>query len=253
MTPPIPADREIRSVTPTGSPQADKVYVRDLFEACARACAPDNFLGQVKHTVAGAPVSPDQIAMIVRSVRCRLSLGAADRILDLCCGNGVLTTQFFAVCAGGLGVDFCETLIAVANKNFVRGPQEAFLLQDVVDYARDADDTERFTKAVCHGGFQYLPPADAQELLDLLHQRFARLERLFLGNLPDKCRIDAFFGDRGRAAGVESRPASPLGLWRTGDEFKRLAAMTGWTATIAPMPPDYYAAHYRYDALLTRR
>jgi SAM-dependent methyltransferase len=219
----------------------------------ARACAPDSFYAQVKHTVAGTPVSPEQIAMIVQSVRSGLSLEAADRILDLCCGNGALTTEFFAACGGGLGVDFCETLITIANRHFVRRPQEAFRLQDVVDYARNADDTAGFTKAVCHGGFQYLPPADAQELLELLRQRFVEVKRVFLGNLPDKRRIDAFFRDRDRVAGVENDSASPLGIWRTEDEIHSLSAKTGWTATIVPMNARYYAAHYRYDVLLKRR
>jgi len=241
------------AVTPNESRRAARAYVRESYETHARACAPDNFFAQVKHTVGGAPVSPEQIAMIVQSVRCGLSLDAQDRILDLCCGNGALTTQFFASCAGGLGVDFCETLIAVANRHFVRRPQEAFRLQDVVDYARNSGDTATFTKAVCHGGFQYLPPADAQELLELLHQRFDKVTHAFLGNLPDKRRMDAFFGDRLRVAGVENDSASPLGIWRTEDEIRSLAAKTGWTATILPMNARYYAAHYRYDVLLHRR
>ncbi|MEQ8815763.1 MAG: class I SAM-dependent methyltransferase [Thalassobaculum sp.] len=229
-----------------------KAFVRNLYESYAGASGPDDFFGQVKHTVAGKTVSDEQISMIVEAVLRGLALEPADRILDLCCGNGALTTRFFAACEGGLGIDFSPTLIGVANKHFVRRPQESFRLQDVLDYVRCAADPSLFTKAVCHGGFQYLPRSDAQELLELLHRRFTNVQRVFLGNLPDRNRIDAFFGTRPRAANVEHEAASPLGIWRSIDEVEALSAACGWTATVRPMDPGYYAAHYRYDVVLHR-
>lgn len=234
------------------SARSARASVRDVYEAHARACEPDNFLGQVKHTVAGKPISEDQVALIAQSVLRGLDVQPSDRVLDLCCGNGALTTRVFEVCAGGLGVDFTPTLIAVANRHFVRRPQEAFRLQDVLDFVETAENPETFTKMLCHGGFQYLPASDGRELLASLYRRFSNVTRVFLGNLPDKSRMDAFFGDRDRPPGLEDDSTSPFGLWRTENEIKTLSTSAGWTSQILHMSNEYYASHYRFDVLLSR-
>jgi SAM-dependent methyltransferase len=214
-----------------------------------KTCDPGDFWGQVKRTVNGKPITQEQIDMIVDAVCNGLELSANDVLLDLCCGNGALTTYFFSRCSGGLGVDFSEYLIEVARSNFVKRPQEVFLLQDVVDFAHTYPEAERFTKAVCYGSLQYLTKHAAYELFMLLRRRFTRLHRLFIGNVPDKKFARSFFGDRYKS-GIEDSPAEAIGIWRTHEEFRALAEETGWHMDIRYMPKDFYWAHYRYDVIL---
>src|SRR6185312_6629477 len=96
-----------------------------------------------------------------------LQIGKGDALLDLCCGNGALSDRIFAHCQGGLGVDFSEPLIAVAEKYFQAPPQRLYRLQDAASFMQTTDDTARFTKALCYGAFQYLPQAVAREVLTL--------------------------------------------------------------------------------------
>lgn len=214
-------------------------------------CDPEDFWGQVKRTVNGKPVTQDQIDMIVAAVCDGLELGRDDVVLDLCCGNGALTTYFFEQCAGGVGVDFSEFLVEVARKHFIKSPAETFQVGDVVSFAREHPRPERFTKAVCYGSFQYLPQSDAVELLSLLRARFTGLRTIFIGNVPDKQRAPDFFGDKLASAELGS-PETPIGMWRTSEEFEKLAFETGWKASFRKMPLSYYGAHYRYDAVLVR-
>ena len=44
--------------------------------------------------------------MIVTSACRNLEICGDDFLLDLCCGNGALTTYFYSRCRGGVGVDF---------------------------------------------------------------------------------------------------------------------------------------------------
>lgn len=214
-----------------------------------KTCDPEDFWGQVKRTVNGKPVPQEQIKMIVKAVCDGLELSTSDVLLDLCCGNGALTTYFFARCRGGLGVDFSEYLIEVARRHFVKRPQEAFMLKDVVEFARTYQEPERFTKAVCYGSIQYLPKDAAHELLMLLRQRFSGLNKVFIGNVPDKQFARTFFGYR-YESGIEDSPATEIGIWRTHEEFRALAEETGWHMDVRFMPKDYYCAHYRYDVIL---
>lgn len=224
---------------------ADPAY---LYKEHAKTRAPDDFWGQVKRTVNGKPVSQDQIDMIVAAMLAALDLRPDERLLDLCCGNGALTTYFFARCQGGRGIDYSEFLIDVAQKNFVLRPSESYVVSDAVAFVATAADVA-FDKALCYGAFQYLDAAPA--FLRDLRRRFPAIRRFVIGNLPDKALMHRFFVNGAPADGSESRAATPIGIWRTREEFAALAAAAGWTTTFRTMPAKFYAAHYRYDAVLT--
>lgn len=227
-----------------------------LFKDHPETCDPEDFWGQVKKTVNGKPVTQDQIDMIVSAVKAGLDLKADDVLLDLCCGNGALTTYFFQSCRGGLGVDFSTFLVEVANKHFVRRPEESYILGDIVDYVRTETDPARFTKALCYGGFQYLTKEAARQLLTELRERFTGIEHFFLGNMPDKALIADFYRTYKNGSyvpGEEDEPGSLMGVWRSEAEFHELAASSGWDAQCRKMPENFFAAYYRYDVILSRR
>lgn len=217
-----------------------------------KTCSPDDFWGQVKRTVNGRPVSQDQIDLIVDAVVVGLELKEKDILLDLCCGNGALSTLFFEHCNGGLGVDFSEYLISIANKYFAAPPNQTYILQDAVEFCKNPIAPLRFSKAVCYGSFSYLEQDSAEALLCLLNSNFPDLERIFIGNCPDRNLLAEYYGDRPFTPGSENDPDSPIGIWRTQEEFDSLAKSCGWRATFHKMPSQYYAAHYRYDTILSR-
>jgi SAM-dependent methyltransferase len=216
-----------------------------------KSCSPDDFWGQVKRTVNGKPVSQDQIDMIVDAVVKGLDLSRHDTLLDLCCGNGALSTLLFKHCNGGLGVDFSEYLISIANKNFSDPPNQTYICQDAIGFCEKPVTPYNFSKMVCYGSFSYLEQDRVEMLLCLLKTKFPKLHRIFIGNCPDKNLLADFYGEQSFTPGVENDPDSPIGIWRTQEEFISLAKGCGWQATIHRMPTLYYAAHYRYDVILT--
>lgn len=226
---------------------------RYMFKHHPETCDPDDYWGQVKRTVNGKPVSPEQIGLIVDSITDGLQLGSDDVLLDLCCGNGALTSHLFARCAGGLGVDYSKFLIDVANSRFSRNASERYVLADALDFVQNGQDPGNFTKALCYGAFPYFGPDAARSMLRGLNLRFERVTHLYLGQLPDKSRIGRFFTDRDPLPGEADDPGSLLGLWRTPEELTALAEEAGWTAQPIHQPDRFFASHYRFDALLTRR
>lgn len=217
-----------------------------------KTCNPDDFWGQVKRTVNGEPVAQDQIDMIVNAVVKSLELSEDDTLLDLCCGNGALSTLLFKHCKGGLGVDFSEHLISIANRYFSNPPDQMYHLQDVIEFCKDPIMPCSFSKMVCYGSFPFIEQERAEAMLCLLNSKFPNIERVFIGNCPDKSLLEKFYGDRKLTPGNESDPDTAIGIWRTQEEFISLAKRCGWRATIHIMPEQYYAAHYRYDVILTK-
>jgi SAM-dependent methyltransferase len=220
-------------------------------DAHARRCAPDDFWGQVRRTVGGRPVDEHQITMIEDAIRAALQIIANDVVLDLCCGNGALSNRIFACCRGGVGVDSSPFLIDVARRHFERAAEHVYILGDIEDYVATSPDPHRFTKALCYGSLQYLSRQAAASTLRALRRRFSGVSRLLIGNLPDRALLAAFYRAPDYVPGIEDDCEAPLGIWRTTAEFARLAAATGWHAEFSRMPSSFYAAHYRYDAVLT--
>lgn len=220
-----------------------------LHKEYPKTCAETDFWRQVKRTVQGEPVGEDQIEQIVGAVQSHLQLSVDDWLLDLCCGNGALSSRVFDLCSGGLGVDFSEYLIQIARKYFANDRAQ-YLVQDVVEFCATTTDCRRFTKASCYGAFCYLAPAQAHQILSNLRTRFDNLERLFLGNLADRSKAELFYRDGLDTPAVLDDPSTPLGYWWDVETFVELADTCGWAAEIDRMPAEFYGSHYRFDVTL---
>jgi hypothetical protein len=218
----------------------------------ARSCDPDDLLAQTRRTVKGKPVSDEQIGMIVETIRSKLEVTRHDVLLELACGNGSISKHLFESCGDYLGVDFSEFLISVAKKNFEKLPHYAFTLSGAAEYVRQESNPDRFTKVLCYAGFCYFPPNDAVEVLQTLNRKFSNVQRVFVGNLPDRDRADAFYREKRPSAQELSDNETAIGTWRTKNEFATMCENAGWRVQFSAMPPTYFSSYYRFDALLTR-
>ncbi len=215
---------------------------------------PKDYWGQVKRTVYGKPVSDDHIALIVAAIEQNLLFAAdgSDCLLDIGCGNGALSQFFFDRIKAFHGVDYSEYLISVAKRDFEKQPDFLFEEADAAKYVAAEADPLRFTKVLIYGCFTYFTDDAAEFILKILHDKFANVSRIFIGNLPDLDKAPLFYV-KGMPDAAELRdPESKIGIWRTEAEFAALAARTGWTASFQIMPDSFYAHHYRYDVTLVR-
>ena len=218
------------------------------YDRHARTCARDDLWGQVRRTVRGRPVGPDQVDLIVDTVLWQLELRPHDVLLDLACGNGALTARLHTACAGSVGVDVSPYLIEVARERFEDGAHR-FIVGDAAAHVEITADRARFTKALCYGSLSYLDDDAVTRMLRGLHQRFPNVGRVLLGNLPDPDRVQDFHLDAPCPDLAE--PRSAIGVWRSAATVAALAG-PGWTVRATVMPAAFFAAHYRFDILLER-
>jgi hypothetical protein len=233
-------------------PSEKQSYPKFSYDEHARTCDPDDFLGQMRRTVQGVPISDDQIQMIIEAIKSGLEFKTDDVLLELACGNGALSRNLFGSCREYLGVDVSEYLISVAKNNFEILPHYQFSVLGGVEYVRQEQQPMRFTKALCYAGFQYFPDENASEVLRALFDKFGNIQNIFIGNLPDKDRALDFYKSRQPSVDEMSDCSTAIGIWRTKDEFKRLVRNAGWHVKFSTMPAKFHASHYRYDALLSR-
>ena len=227
------------------------IYPKSDYKEYPKTLDPDDLWGQVRRTVHGKPVSDAQIALIVTAIRDGLQFSKEDVVLDLACGNGALSSYFFDDCQSLHGVDYSPYLIEIATKRFQVPGKSTFMVDDAVHYIQNESDPSHFTKALCYGSFACFTEADARQVLRSLRERFLNVSRLFIGELPDRDRAHLFYPPGKDYTSELQDPAAPIGIWRSQAEFYTLAADAGWDVASTLMPPEFYAAHYRFDALLT--
>jgi SAM-dependent methyltransferase len=221
------------------------------YDEYPKALARDDFWGQVRRTIRGRRITEEELAVVVRAIRSGLQLSSDDVLLDLMCGNGALTARLFDSCQSVIGVDRSKYLIEIAKEYFERAPQYRFVEAEALAYVRVGPEAQRFTKMLCYGAFQYLPFDVARLILSELRLGFASVERILLGNLPDKERADRFFRDRLEQERPDLGDAgSQIGVWWAQEELREVAGACGWRASFSQLPSHVFNAHYRYDAVL---
>jgi len=223
-----------------------KYYFHDSPQQFAR----DDFWRQVNRTIQGKPVDQQQINMIVSSIKQGLEISNKDKLLDLCCGNGALTSLIFELCNGGRGVDFSEYLIGVANEYFVNNDLQKFTYEDVITYCRENNGDE-FNKILCYGAFSYFNEIDAITLLSSIKNNFVNVSHIYIGNCPDKKYREKFFKLRGLELVAQEGENTAIGIWRTEKEMIKIANDSGWKAEIVKMSTEYHASYYKFDVILT--
>ena len=223
------------------------------YDAWARTVPADNLWAQVRRTVGGRPVPESDIDLIVDTIVGQLALSRDDAVLDLACGNGALASRFFSRCRTYLGSDLSPYLIGIAQARFADAHgQRTFKVAGAAHHVCSEPDPVHFTKALCYGSFAYFTQDEAASILAAMFARFTNVTRFFIGNLPDLDRAALFYGNELPSAAELSDPQSRIGIWRTRDTFAQLAEAAGWQVAFSNMPAGFFAAHYRYDALLQR-
>lgn len=205
-------------------------------------------LSQVGKTVGGMPVPPGTINLVVAAICRHLALTPSDRVLELCCGNGVITAELAGVCGSIHAVDFSEPLIATARQRFAR--------RNIVYQCADVTCLDaallrqEFDKIVMQEALQHLTPEQTEALFASLAASPSGRAGIYLGSIPDVARLRRFYDTSERYADYLARTANgteAVGTWWSGADAVALAERHGYKARIVAQHPALHTAHYRFD------
>jgi 2-polyprenyl-3-methyl-5-hydroxy-6-metoxy-1,4-benzoquinol methylase len=225
----------------------------DWFEhwnAVPAALADDDVLRQVGKTVGGQPVPASVLEVIMSDVVPALQLNRADSLLDLCCGNGLITERCAALCHHTIGVDFSAPLIHTANQRRSR-PNVAYVQADVRALPAGLG---RYSKVLLYEGIQHLTAEDVDRVLEQLRESHAPGAPILFGSVPERDRIWNFYDTLERRAEYQLRAAEgteAIGHWWTKAELSDVGRRWGYQVQILTQHPTLHTAHYRFDGLLT--
>jgi SAM-dependent methyltransferase len=176
---------------------------------------PEEFFRQVERTIGGRPTGPDQIELAVSAARSALDLNSSDCLLDLCCGNGLLTIQLAAACRFTYGVDFSRDLVEIARRHHA-GAAVRYIHCPVTELNATRLDRYRPTKVCMIGALQFFTPETLERLLAVLRALTGGLAPINFLDVPDVDRLYNFYDTPDRRIDYQLRRAvgtEAIGTW----------------------------------------
>lgn len=227
---------------------------RDYWTSYPAQFGKTEFARQVKYTVAGQPVPDSEIRASVALVCANLELASNDTVLDLCCGNGLVTSYLATRCRSVLGVDFSYALIGVASEAH-SGPNITYICKDATEFLHSPEASgRRFSKILMNGGLQYFDPKDLPSLLRGMLDVLSDSGIILLTNIPDLKRKSVFYNTpsrRLRHVWERMMGRGQMGTWWDTAMVERLCRDHHLDCQFL-VPNTEIMAPYRFDVKITR-
>lgn len=204
---------------------------------------------QVDMTIGGQEVDDRQVELRVDSIVKNLRLASQDVLLDLCCGNGLLTKKISKYVSHIYAIDFSEGLISIAKaKN--NSDNITYIIGDItkMDYGAFPN----VNKVCLYSCVQYLDNEGLKGLLKALSQLKNIL--VYMSNIPDKQKIWDYYNTEQKKAFYlrtlkEGKPH--IGTWWERNEVQKLAMEYGFSAEFIEINKEINTSYYRFDVILS--
>jgi len=203
---------------------------------------------QVGRSLNSEPMSDVMLENFAIYVIEKLEIKPDHLILDLCCGNGLLSAEMAQHCQRVTGVDFNEKLIADISKR-----QSKNITGVCADVMKIKFQPASFDRILFAAALQHFTKAQA---ISLFKDVFLWLKPggiLMVSDIPDNGRMWNFYNSEEREAlhfqnTLEGN--SLLGTWYDRIWLEKLAHFVGFSdARALDQPDDYWYSHYRFDLL----
>lgn len=210
-----------------------------------------SLLKQVGKTINGQEISASQVKLIVENIAHVLQLNSDDSVVDLCCGNGLITRQLAPLVKDIVGVDYTSGLIDAATTYNSRSNIE-YVNSDVLHLGPEHFSGLR--KVIMYEALQHFSELQFGILLREL-ESLSVGSLFFLGSIPNKERLSVYYDTKEKFSFYmqrenEGRPH--IGRWWLINEIEQLAPRHGFKATFLSQEPTLYTAYYRFDVLLEK-
>lgn len=205
---------------------------------------------QVLRTLNKQPVEPHVFDGIVDSIAGMLDHPGPDHdLLDLCCGNGLITRRLLGSFHSVTAIDLSDAFVSQLG-DMPEARIEAFAADArTVRFPEDS-----FDRILLYAGIQYFSEAETIDLFLRMRRWLRDGGVVVLGDIPDQTRRWNFFNspERERSYFESLQTGRPMvGYWFEPEWLVKLSSYAGFaSATIRPQPEPCPYRHYRFDLVV---
>lgn len=223
-----------------------------FWESQGRNSLNEDLQSQVKRTFAKEAISSEKWAQTLSYIDEQINPLQTDTMLDLCCGNGLLT-EFFSkkvksVTAVDVSQDFVDSL-------------ESKHLPNVTTLQEDALKTSfpenSFDIVVVYAAIQYFSESETIVLLEKISKWLKPRGRILIGDIPDKARLWNFYNTTERVKFYFDNARNNedvVGTWFDKTWLRTLLNNCGIINVESIDQPEYQIySHFRFDIVGTKQ
>ena len=204
---------------------------------------------QVLRTLNQQAISQEIFSSIVDSVVTMLKPEQGNNLLDLCCGNGLLTRELINKFRAVTAIDLSEKFISQVGSG---------MGDKVTAFAADARTVElpekSFDRILLYAGIQYFSNSETISLLMRLRRWIRDGGSVVLGDIPDATRKWKFFNSPQRESAYFDalKSGKPIvGNWFEPVWLEKLSYYSGFSSAVTRLQPQTHPyQHYRFDLVL---
>ena len=218
----------------------------------------DDLLYQVAKTVSSKAIDENQVNIIVERITEELNVSSNDNILDLCCGNGILTFRIAKNVKFVIGMDYSNTLLKNANKckameNII------YVNQNVIEIDEQKILIQKYNinKVIVSDALAYFSRREFMNILEALNQSLLSKHLIFLGNVLIKNRRWKFYNTVFRKFDYLINykllgNSKGIGKWWHIKELEFIAKHFNYKIKFIEQNPKLSTAHYRMDVVFEK-
>jgi len=226
-------------------------YWKAFWTEHAKSTVSEHLQYQVLRTLDKKPISEAQFQNILKDIEIKTKISRSDEVLDLCCGNGLITKYLASKCKRVIGVDFAQEL--VAQIDLEKYQNISVLIEDI----RQVDFKEHsFDKVIIYAGLQYFSYKETVYFFESVIRWLKSNGLFYIGDIPNRERLWNFFntGERERAYFDFIKNDKPIiGTWFDPEWLAKLGKNTDFKdIEILQQPEDLPYSHYRFDMVLKK-
>lgn len=227
----------------------DSDYWRDHWQTHSKLESLDPQI-QVARTKFGIPIANNEWNRTCEYIISQMQLHPNDTVLDLCCGNGLLSAYLIEYVSKIYSIDYSSKLL----DNFVINDDRIIkVLSDVLNYDFHLHD---FDSAVLYFAAQHFNESDLIFIADKIYKNMRDNGVFLIGDIPDINRKwDFFYKKEFRSfyfSNLEKRKPA-VGTWYEKKFFEYLAEHIGFSNVIVQDQPEFMInSNHRFDVLFVK-
>jgi len=211
-----------------------------------------DYLRQVGKTVNGETIDDFQVEIIINSIVNYLEINSNDNVLDLGCGNGMITKEISAHCRNIVGVDFSHPLIEIASiAHFAAN--SSYINKSILDI-RETDFNHKFTKVFMYEALQHFTANQFDKILKLIRNVSTPNVKVLLGSIPDKSKLWQYYDTYERKVDFFKRKIfndEAIGVWWKKRKIVKICRANNFNIRFFNQNEGLYTSHYRFDVVLS--
>jgi SAM-dependent methyltransferase len=228
----------------------------DFWNTFPKKFGREEYLRQVGRTSQGRPISERQLDLLISDILSKLDVRPEDDVLDLCCGNGLITSRVAQKCRQVVGVDFSPVLIDIAREKFSASNVHYHCLSALEITPQNLSRFAPFSKLYMYEALQHFQEAQLGLLLERLLALSDKDSVILLGSVLHQRRLGGFYNTpelRRAYRTIQRRGDLGLGTWWKQSVIRRTCASYDLRCEFLSQPEELHTACYRFDVRITRK